>query len=191
MPCLLSEGAWTRGTGAPQQRPELRGQVRSPCSASGSKSRGRLRPASRWQNLQRGWRSAAALPTRGLARAVTKPCRSAPHGGRRCPASQSGRRPSVWARGGLGSPQSARSGPRAADTPAPSLCTHRLPHTETSSRPDPRPLFWPQIRTGGRAVGQGRPGAWVGLGGVRTSLEPPDPWSREPAWNSGTDARDS
>lgn len=171
---------------APQQHPEPRGQVRSPCSASGSKSRGRCThswPTETGLQVTKPGEQLAVCSSSAHARAgggaVTKPCGSAPHGGRRCPGSRSGRRPSVWVRGGLGSPQSPRSGPRTADTPALSLCTHRLPHTETSSRPDPRPLFWSRIRTGGRAVGQGRPGAWVGLGvGVRTSLEPQDPWTR-------------
>lgn len=92
---------------------------------------------------------------------------------------------------GWGLPVSPRSGPPTADALALGLCAHHPPHIETSPRPDPRPLFLFQIRTGGWDVGQRRPEAGVWGEGGLTSLEPQNPGCKETAWSLGTDAHDS
>lgn len=96
---------------APHQHPKPWAQVRSPCSASGSKSQGRCthsRPTETSLQVTKPKEQPAVCSSsahaRGGADTVTEPCRSAPNGSRRHPASWSGRRPSVWARGRLGSP---------------------------------------------------------------------------------------
>lgn len=96
---------------APHQHPKPWAQVRSPCSASGSKSQGRCthsRPTETSLQVTKPKEQPAVCSSsahaRGGADTVTEPCRSAPNGGWRHPASWSGRRPSVWVRGRLGSP---------------------------------------------------------------------------------------